>query len=64
MLAYTRYSYHGADGKTVFIGKDETMLKPWAVFKDNGNFVQQVSKWYAYRGWAERALKNRGDYEN
>lgn len=57
MIAYTRLSYTDRDGLAVFVASEEHMLKPYAVFKECNGFVQQISKWYLYRGNAERALK-------
>jgi hypothetical protein len=57
MIAYTRLSFTDKDGRAVFVASNEHMLKPYAVFKECNGFVQQVSKWYFYRGCAERALR-------
>lgn len=39
------------------VGKESDSIKPWAVFLERDGRLYQSSKWYAYRGWAERALK-------
>lgn len=47
--------------KTFFVGEDTSgaNVKPWAVFVeyDMKGAIYQVSKWYFYRGWAERAIR-------
>lgn len=42
---------------TVFVGYDSDCDR-WAVFSDDQRgCVYQISKWYVYRGWAERMIK-------
>ena len=57
------FGYRGDDGhfRTYFVAEDVRgcNVKPWAVFirHEGKGFVQQVSPWYCYRGWAERYIR-------
>lgn len=39
------------------VAYDENQAKPWCVVSiHSDNTKYQISRWYAYRGWAERKL--------
>lgn len=66
MITYSRGSFSLKDYKNNYYREyfvcsedPEVHLKPWAIFAwdfETRTF-QQVSKWYCYRGWAERTIR-------
>lgn len=56
---YIKDSFTDRNGRAVMVGRDDPNynVKPYAIFKECNGVLYQVSKWYMYRGWADRKIK-------
>lgn len=58
MVVYTRFSFRDKLGRWVAVCSSSHMAKPYAVFLEHNGRMEQISKWYLYRGNAERKLRS------